>query len=52
MTCESSSAQENMDGHKMSVYALKHHPVDTWNFISAGWDDTVQECVNVNLTLV
>ena len=31
-----------MDGHRTSVYALKHHPNDIWNFISGGWDDTVQ----------
>jgi len=42
MTCEASSTNDIMDGHKSSVYALKHHPNDIWNFISAGWDDTVQ----------
>ena len=31
-----------MDGHRTAVYALKHHPNETWNFISGGWDDTVQ----------
>jgi len=42
MTCEPSATNDIMDGHKSSVYALKHHPNDIWNFISAGWDDTVQ----------
>ena len=31
-----------MDGHRTAVYALKHHPNETWNFLSGGWDDTVQ----------
>ena len=41
MTCEASAAKNIVDGHNSSVYALKHHPNDIWNFISAGWDDTV-----------
>jgi len=41
MTCEPSAAKNIVDGHNSSVYALKHHPNDIWNFVSAGWDDTV-----------
>ena len=40
-TCEPSAAKNIVDGHNSSVYALKHHPNDIWNFVSAGWDDTV-----------
>ncbi|CBY35184.1 unnamed protein product [Oikopleura dioica] len=41
-TCKASPSLERMDGHRTAVYALKHHPNETWNFISGGWDDTVQ----------
>lgn len=37
-----SPSKTMMDGHRSSVYALKHHPVDNWNFLSGGWDNTVQ----------
>lgn len=40
--CTASPSLERMDGHRTAVYALKHHPEETWNFISGGWDDTVQ----------
>ena len=30
-----------MDGHMSPIYCIKHHPVDTWNFLSGGWDNTV-----------
>jgi len=42
LTCYASPSHNIMDGHRTSVYAIKHHPVDTWNFISGGWDDTIQ----------
>lgn len=41
-TCNASPSLSLMDGHRTSVFAIKHHPIDTWNFISGGWDDTVQ----------
>lgn len=41
-TCQASPSLVKMDGHRTSVYGLKHHPTDIWNFISGGWDDTIQ----------
>ena len=31
-----------MDGHRLRVLCVKHHPFDENVFVSGGWDDTVQ----------
>lgn len=31
-----------MDGHRARVFAVKYHPLKNHEFVSGGWDDTVQ----------
>jgi len=40
-TLMASPYPSKMDGHMSPIYCIKHHPVDTWNFLSGGWDNTV-----------
>nr|DBA19083.1 TPA: hypothetical protein GDO54_014957 [Pyxicephalus adspersus] len=46
MTCvnilQPSPSLSLMDGHRSRVFALKFHPHSDVNFISGGWDNTVQ----------
>ena len=41
-SCERSDARDKMNGHRWRIFALKYHDVRPHNFISGGWDDTVQ----------
>ena len=40
-----SDSRNEMDGHRGRVFALQHHPVQPYSFVSGGWDDTVQVCI-------
>ncbi|KAM5152500.1 coronin-7-like [Mantella aurantiaca] len=40
--CQASPSLSMMDGHRSRVFALKFHPYSEINFISGGWDNTVQ----------
>ncbi|XP_040212138.1 uncharacterized WD repeat-containing protein alr3466-like [Rana temporaria] len=40
--CQPSPSLSMMDGHRSRVFALKFHPHSEMNFISGGWDNTVQ----------
>lgn len=37
-----SSTRTLMDGHRLRVFALDFHPEREREFISGGWDNTVQ----------
>ncbi|XP_066578031.1 uncharacterized protein LOC136767878 isoform X2 [Amia ocellicauda] len=41
-TCTASSAMSVMDGHLSRVFAVTFHPEKETEFISGGWDNTVQ----------
>ncbi|XP_070571600.1 WD repeat-containing protein 5B-like [Ptychodera flava] len=41
-TCEPSPSLNVMDGHRSRVFAVQFHPKELHEFISGGWDDTVQ----------
>ncbi|CAH1800498.1 unnamed protein product [Owenia fusiformis] len=40
--CEASDSKSVMDGHRLRVFAVQYHPHNTNQFVSGGWDDTVQ----------
>ncbi|XP_056153574.1 uncharacterized WD repeat-containing protein all2124-like [Lampris incognitus] len=42
MTCKASSCRTTMDGHRSRVFAVTFHPLQEKEFISAGWDNTIQ----------
>ncbi|XP_014240264.1 dynein assembly factor with WDR repeat domains 1-like [Cimex lectularius] len=42
MTFENSYTKEKMTGHDSKIFAAKFHPKQINEFISGGWDDTVQ----------
>ncbi|XP_002733778.1 uncharacterized protein LOC100367460 [Saccoglossus kowalevskii] len=42
MTCEPSPSKNVMDGHRARVFAIQFHAQDRHEFVSGGWDDTVQ----------
>ncbi|KAM4624485.1 uncharacterized protein ACJ7VT_005333 [Polymixia lowei] len=42
MTCRASSCRTVMDGHRSRVFAVTFHPEREREFISGGWDNTVQ----------
>lgn len=37
-----SDSRNDMDGHRCRVFAVQHHPVHMYSFVTGGWDDTVQ----------
>ncbi|XP_038060838.1 WD repeat-containing protein 38-like [Patiria miniata] len=41
-TCQPSPSMSVMDGHRFRVFSLKFHPDKVDEFVSGGWDDTVQ----------
>ncbi|KAG2463473.1 DAW1 factor, partial [Polypterus senegalus] len=41
-TCQGSIALNKMDGHRFRVFAVAFHPDMETEFISGGWDNTVQ----------
>ncbi|KAF4084628.1 hypothetical protein AMELA_G00108390 [Ameiurus melas] len=41
-TCRASSSRTAMDGHSSRVFAVTFHPNRDTEFISGGWDNTVQ----------
>ncbi|CAL8303379.1 unnamed protein product [Lota lota] len=42
LTCQASSCRTVMDGHRSRVFAVTFHPERETEFISAGWDNTIQ----------
>uniref|UniRef100_A0A3P9AN43 Anaphase-promoting complex subunit 4-like WD40 domain-containing protein n=1 Tax=Esox lucius TaxID=8010 RepID=A0A3P9AN43_ESOLU len=42
MTCRASSTRTVMDGHCFRVFAVTFHPEKEREFISGGWDNTIQ----------
>uniref|UniRef100_A0A0K8T8Q7 Uncharacterized protein n=1 Tax=Lygus hesperus TaxID=30085 RepID=A0A0K8T8Q7_LYGHE len=42
MTFENSYTKDKMTGHDSKIFAAKFHPKNINEFISGGWDDTVQ----------
>ncbi|XP_055777472.1 U5 small nuclear ribonucleoprotein 40 kDa protein-like isoform X1 [Salvelinus fontinalis] len=42
MTCKASSTRTVMDGHCFRVFAVTFHPEMEREFISGGWDNTIQ----------
>ncbi|XP_056433599.1 uncharacterized protein LOC130371762 [Gadus chalcogrammus] len=42
LTCKASSCRTIMDGHRSRVFAVTFHPERETEFISAGWDNTIQ----------
>ncbi|KAL4604938.1 WD repeat-containing protein 5-like isoform X1 [Arapaima gigas] len=42
LTCSASSTKAVMDGHRFRVFAVAFHPEKEREFISGGWDNTVQ----------
>ncbi|KAL0984494.1 hypothetical protein UPYG_G00142210 [Umbra pygmaea] len=42
MTCKASSSRSLMDGHRFHIFALTFHPEKETEFISGGWDNTIQ----------
>ncbi|XP_075686941.1 uncharacterized protein LOC142656016 [Rhinoderma darwinii] len=40
--CQPSPSLSVMDGHRSRIFGLTFHPLSEENFISGGWDDTVQ----------
>ncbi|XP_018582817.2 WD repeat-containing protein 5-like isoform X1 [Scleropages formosus] len=42
LTCSASSAKTVMDGHRFRVFAVTFHPEKEKEFISGGWDNTIQ----------
>lgn len=43
LTCQASSCKNVMDGHRSRVFAVTFHPERETEFISGGWDNTIQE---------
>ncbi|XP_071790081.1 uncharacterized protein [Asterias amurensis] len=41
-TCQPSPSMNVMDGHRSRIFSLKFHPNKSEEFVSGGWDDTVQ----------
>ncbi|KAJ8245888.1 hypothetical protein GJAV_G00261370 [Gymnothorax javanicus] len=41
-TCCASASRSVMDGHRFRIFAVNFHPEREKEFISGGWDDTVQ----------
>ncbi|XP_062331402.1 F-box/WD repeat-containing protein sel-10-like [Osmerus eperlanus] len=42
LTCRASSTRTLMDGHRFRVFAVTFHPEREREFISGGWDNTIQ----------
>ncbi|KAJ3607788.1 hypothetical protein NHX12_024839 [Muraenolepis orangiensis] len=42
LNCQASSCRTVMDGHRSRVFAVTFHPERETEFISAGWDNTIQ----------
>ncbi|XP_071849159.1 protein tipD-like [Apostichopus japonicus] len=40
--CQPSMSRHVMDGHRCRVFSVKFHPAQSNEFISGGWDDTIQ----------
>ncbi|XP_069840548.1 uncharacterized protein [Dendropsophus ebraccatus] len=40
--CQPSPSLSVMDGHRSRIFGLTFHPLSEENFLSGGWDDTVQ----------
>ncbi|KAJ8043594.1 Dynein assembly factor with WDR repeat domains 1 [Holothuria leucospilota] len=40
--CQPSMSRHVMDGHRCRVFSIKFHPKEVSEFVSGGWDDTLQ----------
>ncbi|XP_011664174.1 uncharacterized protein LOC592652 isoform X2 [Strongylocentrotus purpuratus] len=41
-TCQPSPSMNVMDGHRSRVFSIKFHPRNANEFVTGGWDDTLQ----------
>ncbi|KAG9350015.1 hypothetical protein JZ751_026368 [Albula glossodonta] len=48
LTCSASANRSVMDGHRFRVFAVNFHPDRETEFISGGWDNSIQVCTLCN----